>query len=238
MRATALVAHLCLVCSLYGASLQTSGVILPPVALPAAEAGVAPLAFLLARAGGTAGIVTSQNPSDFTFLRSAKGLEATPTVPVADAVARLIQTHPEYRASWRDGRLSLAPDGAACTSGVRATMIGPMEYEGDATRVVVFLTWLVRGRAGQPRGITGSVLGSQKDLEQSMAALKFVLAEAVPMSTALDKVVEMTNGGAWFARQHTRADGRTGCRAVVYFPNGLVSAPEEDFFIANPKPIG
>lgn len=239
MRATALLAQVCLVVSLSAGPPQTSGAMLPPVALQAADAGVAPLAFVLARAGITAGIVTTRNPSDFTFLRAASGLDATPTLPVADAVARLIQSHPEYRATWREARLSLAPDGAACTSGVRSTMVGPMEYEGDATRVVVFLTWLVRGRAGQPRGTTGSVLGSPKGagVDPSMAALKsmpalnYVLTEPVPMSTALDKVVEMTRGGVWFAWQHTRSDGRTGCRAVVYFPNGLVSAPDEDFFV-------
>jgi hypothetical protein len=210
---------------------QAPGIQVPAVALQAAEAGVAPLAFLLARAGLTAGIVTTQNPSDFVFLRSAKSLDAAPSVPVADAVARLIQSHPEYRATWRDAHLSLAPDGAACTAAVRTTMVGPMEFEGDASRVVVFLTWLVRGRAGQPRGITGSVLGRLDDLGKSVAELKYALTAPTPMQAALDKVVEMNRGGVWFAWQHTRSDGRTGCRAVVYWPNGLVSAPEEDFFV-------
>ena len=205
---------------------------LPPVAMQAADAGVAPLAYLLARAGVSAGIVTRQNPSDFTFLRGAAGLDAPATIPLAAVLARFTEKHTEYRAAWRERVLSLAPDGQTCTAAVRMTMVGPMEYTGDASRVVVFLTWLVRGRQGTPRGITGSVLGSLQDLGQSLAELTFTLPAAVSMETALNKVVDMVQGGVWFAWEHTRADGRAGSRSVVYWPNGLVSAPEEDFFIA------
>ena len=208
---------------------------LPPVAMQAADAGPAPLAYLLARAGVTAGIVTLQNPSDFTFLRGAAGLDAPATEALADVLARFTGKHSEYRAVWRDGVLGLAPEGQTCTAAVRTTMVGPMDYKGDASRVVVFLTWLVRGSQGTPRGITGSVLGSLTDLGQSLAQLTFTLPQAVSMETALNRVVQMMKGGVWFAWEHTRTDGRVGCRSVVYWPNGLVSAPEEDFFISGPR---
>ena len=229
MRPTAL-AFVCFVISLNAGRSQAPGVMLPPVALQAADVGVAPLAYLLARARVMAGIVTTKNPSDFMFLRGAAGLDAAPSVPLGEVLARFTKAHPEYRPVWRDRILSLAPDGSACASGVRTTMVGPMEFEGDASRVVVFLTWMVRGQTGQPRGMTGSVLGKLDDLGQTLASIKYVLTAPVSMESALDKVVQMHGGGVWFAWQHTRSDGRTGCRAVVYWPNGLVSAPEEDFF--------
>ena len=205
---------------------------LPPVAIQAADAGAAPLAYLLARAGITAGIVTRQNPSDFTFLRGAAGLDAPATVPLADVLARFTEKHSEYRAVWRDRVLSLAPDGQTCTAAVRMTMVGPMDFTGDASRVVVFLTWLVRGRQVRRAASPAASSAASQISDSRWREITFTLPEPVSMETALNRVVQMVKGGVWFAWEHTRTDGRVGCRSVVYWPNGLVSAPEEDFFIA------
>jgi hypothetical protein len=217
---------------LQGGASAPPAVLLPPVALEAADAGVVALAYVLARARVPAGIVTTDNPSRFEFARSARGLDATAAVPIADVLSRFLAAHAGYSFEWRDGVLGIAERSAVCGATARNTRVGPVSFSSDASKVLVFLTWMARGQPGQPRGTTGSILGNLSDLEQPLPQLSFVLKQATPLTAAFDQVVRSANGGVWFAWQHTRPDGRLACRSVAYWPTGIVSAPDDDFSIA------
>jgi hypothetical protein len=220
---------------LQGGAAAPPSVQLPPIALDAATAGVVPLAYVLARAKVPAGIVTADNPSDFAFARAATGLDVAPSVPIADVVARFTSRFPQYRVTWRDAVLSIAAEDSPCLDAVQKSTAGRLgAMSMDASRVLVFLTQAIRGQLGQgpPRGTTGSILGNMSDLAQKLPAISYTLENEMPIAEAFDRVVRNNKGGVWFAWQHTRSDGKLGCRSVAYWPNGLVSAPDEDFYIA------
>jgi hypothetical protein len=211
----------------------------PAVALDAAAAGVVPLAAILARADVTAGLVTRDNPSDFSFVRQVKPAAAQAVlVPIADVLARFRQAHPAYDVSWRDGVLHLVQAALPCASLVGTTPFGPMQFTGDAGKALVFLTWLARGLTSQPRGMTGSVLGSVDDLAKTPPSIVYTLPAQKPIANVFDEIIRAAKGGVWVAWQRARADGRIGCRSVAYWPNGLVTAAEEDFGILETGNVG
>jgi hypothetical protein len=191
-----------------------------------------PLAAILARAGVIAGFVTRDNPSDFSYIRQVKPAAApAATVPIDDVLARFRDAHPGYAASWREGVLHLVETASPCAAFIASTRFGPMQFTGDAGKALVFVTWLARELTSQPRGLTGSVLGRADDLAKTPPSIAYDLADRKPIAEVFDDIVRAANGGVWFAWQRTRPDGRTGCKSVAYWPNGLVTAAEEDFAI-------
>ena len=228
----------CLVFALQGvAKPPPTAVQLPAIALEAADAGVIPLAYVLARTGILTGIVTTHNPSDFTFARRIKGYDATPAVALSDVLARFGRAHANYRIDTRDGVIGLIERDIACAAATVSTKVGPMTFSGDVSKVPVFLTSLARELPGTPRGMTGSMLGDTLDLAQQLPSVSYALEQAVSMERALDKVIALTKG-VWIVWQRPRPDGGVGCRSVNYWSNGLVSAPEEDFYVGGTALFG
>ena len=208
-----------------------ASLMLPPVALEAADQGPLALAFVLAPFGLPAGVITAADPSRLPFGELAARLTEPRTVPANDVIERFIRDQPNSHVTWQGEVLRIEDRDLGCGREVRRRTVGPVEVEGDMSRLVVLLGWLAGGRNGPiPGGTMGPAVPTRVEAAP-LPTIRIASAQALSLSEGLDELVRQSLGGVWVVWQHQRPDGRIGCRAAAYFPNGYVGASLEDFAV-------